>query len=156
DTQHTDVRRLIENIRNERASPPEQRRQLDLVRRLNERHRGQRPGDAQLEARIQAFELAYRMQAAAADAFDLGQQPPAVRDHYGSATPGRQLLITRRLLERGVRFVQVWSGAGQPWDNHDNLEGQHRQLAGGWDQAIAAFLQDLKQRGLLETTLVLW
>jgi hypothetical protein len=156
DTKHTDVRRLIENIRNDRASPAEQRRQLDLVRRLNERHRELRQGDAQLEARIQSFELAYRMQAEAADAFDVGKEPPAVRDHYGTGTTGRQLLITRRLLERGVRFVQVWSGAGQPWDNHDGLEVQHRQLARGWDQAIAAFLQDLKQRGLLDTTLVIW
>jgi hypothetical protein len=156
DTQHTDVRRLIENIRNDRASPAEQRRQLDLVRRLNERHLEQRQGDAQLEARIQSFELAYRMQTEAADAFDVGKEPPAVRDHYGTGTVGRQLLITRRLLERGVRFIQVWSGAGQPWDNHDGLEAQHRQLARGWDQAIAAFLQDLKQRGLLETTLVIW
>jgi len=66
------------------------------------------------------------------------------------------LLITRRLLERGVRVVQVWSGAGQPWDNHDGLEAQHRQLAAGWDRLIAAFLKDLKQRGLFDSTLVLW
>jgi uncharacterized protein (DUF1501 family) len=75
---------------------------------------------------------------------------------YTSGQNGRQLLITRRLLERGVRFVQVWSGAGQPWDNHDNLEKQHRQLASDWDQPIAAFLADLKQRGLLDSTLVMW
>jgi len=79
-----------------------------------------------------------------------------IRDAYGSGAQGRQLLITRRLLERGVRFVQVWSGAGQPWDNHENLEKDHRKLAAEWDQPIAAFLADLKQRGLFDETLVLW
>src|SRR5207253_2327988 len=105
---------------------------------------------------IQSFELAYRMQAEATDAFDISREPPAVRDLYGPGTQARQLLITRRLLERGVRFVQVWSGAGQPWDNHDGIEKEHRRLAREWDQAIAGFLKDLKQRGLLETTLVIW
>jgi hypothetical protein len=156
DTQHTDVNKLVENIRNPSASPAEQRKQLDLVRRLNERHLAGRPHDAQLEARIQTFELAYRMQSEATDAFDVRKEPPAVRDRYGPGVHGRQLLITRRLLERGVRFVQVWSGGGQPWDNHDNLTAQHRSLARGWDQPIAAFLDDLKQRGLFDSTLVLW
>src|SRR5262245_18633261 len=156
DSQHTDVRRLIENIRNDRASPAEQRRQLDLVRRLNEMHLEARQRDAQLEARLQSFELAYRMQGEAADAFDVTREPQRLRERYGTGTHGRQLLIARRLLERGVRFVQVWSGASQPWDNHDNLATQHRQLAAGWDRAIAAFLTDLKQRGLLQDTLVIW
>jgi uncharacterized protein (DUF1501 family) len=96
------------------------------------------------------------MQMEASDAFDVNKEPPRVRDLYGSSVQGRQLLIARRLLERGVRFVQVWSGAGQPWDNHDNLEKQHRDLARPWDQAIAAFLTDLKERGLLDSTLVIW
>ncbi|HKB40686.1 MAG TPA: DUF1501 domain-containing protein, partial [Gemmataceae bacterium] len=156
DSQHTDVNKLIENIRNPAAAPAEQRQQLDLVQRLNDLHRQQRPGDDQLEARIQSFELAYRMQSEAADAFDVSREPLALRERYGSNTVGRQLLITRRLIERGVRMVQVWSGAGQPWDNHDNLEAQHRKLAGEWDQAIAAFLTDLKERGLFQSTLVMW
>ena len=80
-----------------------------------------RPHDPALEARIQSFELAYRMQSEAAEAFDIGREPEPIRAMYGPGTQGRQLLITRRLLERGVRFIQVWSGAGQPWDNHDNL-----------------------------------
>jgi len=155
-SQHTDIQKLIENIRNNNQSPAEQRKQLDLVQRLNERHLELRQRDAQLEARIQSFELAYRMQSEAANAFDIGKEPPAMRDAYGSGTPGRQLLITRRLLERGVRCIQVWSGAGQPWDNHDNIEKEHRRLAQEWDQPIAAFLQDLKQRGLLDSTLVIW
>src|SRR5262249_14010695 len=124
--------------------------------RLNEAHLDERPGDAQLEARIQSFELAYRMQSEAAEAFDFNRESPKMREAYGTGVHGRQLLITRRLLERGVRFVQVWSGAGQPWDNHADLPNTHRQLAAGWDQAIAAFLGDLKQRGMLDSTLVLW
>jgi hypothetical protein len=156
DTQHTDVQKLIENIRNAAATPAEQRRQLDLVQHLNERHLEQRPGDAQLEARIQSFELAYRMQSEATDAFDVNREPAQVRAMYGPGTQARQLLITRRLLERGVRFVQVWSGGGQPWDNHDNIEANHRRLAGEWDQALAAFLTDLKRRGMLDSTLVIW
>jgi hypothetical protein len=156
DTQHTEVTKLIENIRNSRLSPAQQEWQLGLVRRLNERHLEARQRDAQLEARIQSFELAYRMQMEATDAFDISREPPGMRALYGDGTHARQLLIARRLLERGVRFIQVWSGASQPWDNHDGLEKQHRDLARGWDQPIAAFLKDLKARGLLETTLVLW
>jgi uncharacterized protein (DUF1501 family) len=156
DSQHADVRRLIENIRNDSMTAEEQRRQLDLVRRLNELHLENRQHDPHLETRLQTFELAYRMQAEATDAFDLNREPIALRERYGNTTHGRQLLITRRLLERGVRFVQVWSGAGQPWDNHDNLEANHRNLARDWDQAIAAFLTDLKVRGLFDSTLVLW
>src|SRR5262249_4656686 len=153
DTKHTDIQQLIANIRNNSATPAEQRRQLDLVRRLNERHLELRQHDAQLEARIQSFELAYRMQGEAADAFDINREPRAIREMYGPGTQARQLLITRRLLERGVRFIQVWSGKEQPWDNHDSIEKLHRQLATEWDRAIAAFLTDLKQRGMLESTL---
>lgn len=155
-TQHTDVDKLIANIRNPRLSVAEQRRQLDLVRELNVEHAALREHDPALESRIASFELAYRMQAEATDAFDIRGEPESIRQGYGNGTHGRQLLITRRLLERGVRFIQVWSGDGQPWDNHDNLEKTHRQLAGDWDQPIAAFLADLKQRGLFEDTLVLW
>ncbi len=156
DTKHTEIGKLIENVENGGIDPADQRRQLDFVQRLNARHLAARERDAELEARIQSFELAYRMQAEAADAFDIAREPAHVRELYGDGLHGRQLLITRRLIERGVRFVQVWSGAGQPWDNHDDLENQHRKLAEDWDQPIAAFLADLKQRGLLETTLVMW
>jgi hypothetical protein len=156
DTQHTEIQKLIENIQNTATSPAEQRQQLDLVGRLNQRHLAARPHDPQLEARIQSFELAYRMQGEAAEAFDISREPQAIRDLYTSGLQGRQLLITRRLLERGVRFVQVWSGAGQPWDNHDNLEKEHRKLATDWDQPICAFLTDLKARGMLDSTLVMW
>jgi uncharacterized protein (DUF1501 family) len=96
------------------------------------------------------------MQMEATDAFDIMREPEAIRQMYGEGTQARQLLIARRLVERGVRYVQVWTGAGQPWDNHDDLEVNHRQLAKDCDQGIGALLTDLKQRGLLEETLVLW
>jgi hypothetical protein len=156
DTQHAEVEKLIANIRNDAMKPMAQRRQLDLVRRLNEHHAASRPHDPALEARIQSFELAYRMQGEAAEAFDVGREPESIRAMYGPGIQARQLLITRRLLERGVRFIQVWSGASQPWDDHENIVAHHRQLAADWDRAIAAFLADLKQRGLFDQVLVIW
>ncbi len=156
DTQHTEITKLIANIRNSRLSLDEQRRQLDFVRKLNEQHKAERPEDAALEARIQSFELAFRMQTEAADVFDISKEPEAIRLMYGAGTHGRQLLIARRLIERGVRFVQIWSGAGQPWDNHDGLEAQHKKLANDWDGPISAFMTDLKQRGLFDETLIQW
>ncbi|MBI4600572.1 MAG: DUF1501 domain-containing protein, partial [Planctomycetes bacterium] len=156
DTQHKDVEKLIEHVRNNHVGLKDQREQLDLLQALNERHREKRRGDAPLDARIESFELAYRMQLDAADAFDVSREPQHVLDLYGPGTQARQILIARRLIERGVRFVQVWHGSGQPWDNHDDLEVNHRRLAGECDRAIGALLVDLKQRGLLEETLVLW
>ncbi|MFP6598298.1 MAG: DUF1501 domain-containing protein, partial [Candidatus Hydrogenedentota bacterium] len=91
----------------------------------------------------------------ASDAFDISKESKETREMYGTSTQSRQLLITRRLLERGVRFIQVWHGEGQPWDNHDDLEENHRKLAKQCDQGIAALLTDLKQRGMLDDTLIL-
>ena len=156
DTQHTAIEKLIENIKNVYTTRPEQRAQLDLLQQLNERHAKARQNEAQLEARIQSFELAYRMQMDATDAFDITREPEYIRTMYGEGTQARQLLIARRLIERGVRFVQVWHGAGQPWDSHDDLEENHRNLAKECDQPIGALLKDLKQRGMLEDTLVVW
>ena len=96
------------------------------------------------------------MQIDATDAFDVSREPAHIREMYGKGTQARQILIARRLLERGVRFVQVWRGAGQPWDNHDDIEVNHRKLALQCDHAIGALLKDLKQRGMLEDTLVIW
>ncbi len=155
-TEHQDIEKLIENVKNKFVTTDEQRRQLELLRELNERHARRRANDAQMEARIQSFELAYRMQMDATDAFDIAREPESVRKLYGEGTQARQLLTARRLLERGVRFVQVWHGAGQPWDNHDDLEDGHRKLAKESDQAIGALLKDLKQRGMLDDTLVIW
>jgi Protein of unknown function (DUF1501) len=156
DTKHTDVEKLIENVRNRFSTPAEQRQQMDLLLAINRQHADARGQDQQLEARLQSFELAFRMQTDAADVFDINREPAHIRDMYGPGTQARQLLIARRLIERGVRFVQVWHGAGQPWDSHDDLEIQHRKMAGECDQAIGALLKDLKQRGLLEETLVIW
>jgi uncharacterized protein DUF1501 len=155
DSQHTRIEKLIENIRNDYSSLEEQRGQLDLLLRLNEDHARARAADGRLEARIQSFELAYRMQIEAAGAFDISKEPRSVLDLYGPGVQARQALIARRLVERGVRFVQLWHGAGQPWDNHDNIE-THGKLAAESDRAIGALLTDLKQRGLLEETLVVW
>lgn len=156
DTKQTDVEKLVANIRNTQMSPARQEKQLNLLKAFNEEHLNNRKADAQLEARIRTFELAFRMQSEATDAFDITRETKPTRELYGDNLHGRQLLYTRRLIERGVRFIQVWSGAGQPWDNHDNLEKQHRKLAGDWDRAISAFLFDLKRTGLFDSTLVLW
>jgi hypothetical protein len=135
DTKHQSVDKLIENSVNRSMAPDRQRQLLDLV---------------------QAWKLAYRMQSEAADAFDVSREPQHVLDRYGSTVQARQLLIARRLIERGVRCVQVWHGAGQPWDHHDKIEEGHRQLARETDQPIAALLSDLKSLGLFDETLVLW
>src|SRR5688572_11472218 len=155
-TSNQEVEKLIEHIRNTKLDPDAQRRQLDLVQDLNRRHLERRAQDGALEARIHSFELAYRMQIEASDAFDVRKEPQHILDMYGPGTQARQILIARRLVERGVRFVQVWHGEGQPWDNHDDIESGHRRLAGQCDQAIAALITDLKQRGMLDETLVIW
>ena len=156
DTRKRKVEDLIQHIRNPRLTLEQQRRQLNLLRRMNERHAKARQNEAQLEARIHSFELAYRMQMEASDAFDISREPESVRKQYGEGTQARQILIARRLVERGVRYVQVWHGDGQPWDNHDDIAVNHRNLAHQCDQAIGALLSDLKSRGLLEETLVIW
>lgn len=156
DTKHKRVEDLIRNVKNSRQSLKEQRRQIDLLQTLNRRHLEKRQQDADLESRIQSFELAYRMQMEATDAFDILKEPEYIREMYGDNVQGRQMLMARRLVERGVRFVQLWHGAGQPWDSHDDIESRHRKLAGECDKAIGALLKDLKQRGLLDETLVLW
>lgn len=147
---------LIEHVQNTSASSDEQKQQLDLLRKLNAKHKEARKDDAQLEARIQSFELAARMQLEAPEAFDVSKEPKEVLDLYGPGTQARQLLMARRLVERGVRMVQVWTGEGQPWDNHDDLEENHKKLCGASDQPLAALITDLKQRGMLDDTLVIW
>ncbi|MBI2424740.1 MAG: DUF1501 domain-containing protein [Candidatus Hydrogenedentes bacterium] len=153
-TAHTELEKLIENIENHYVANKSQREQLDLLHELNFRHEEARGKSDDLESRIQSFELAYRMQMDASDAFDISKEPEHIRTMYGDSVQSRQLLITRRLLERGVRFVQVWHGDGQPWDSHDDLEVNHKRLAMECDRGMAALLKDLKQRGMLEDTLV--
>lgn len=152
-TRITRVDQLITNIKNQYTPPDEQRRQLDLVHKLNEVHAQNLQKDAALEARLQSFEMAFRMQTEATDAFDITRETAAVRDAYGRTAQGNQLLIARRLIERGVRFVQVWAGG---WDHHQDLEDRLPQRAREIDQPLAAFLADLKQRGLFDETLVVW
>ena len=155
DPQHQQIDKLIENIRSPHATAGMQRRQLDLLRSLNTEHRASRV-DTRLEARIQSFELAFRMQTEAAEAFDVSDEPQHIQEMYGTGVHARQTLIARRLLERGVRYVQLWHGAGQPWDNHAEIEKNHRLLAGQIDQPIAALMTDLKQRGMFEDTLIVF
>jgi len=156
DPNKTDVDKLIENVRNRYTLDSEQRAQLDLLQKLNTEHQAKRAQDPLLEARIQSFELAYRMQSEASDAFDVMRESEATREAYGPGKFARQCLIARRLAERGVRFIQLYHGAGQPWDSHDDIHIQHRNLARECDQAIGALLTDLKQRGMLDDTLVIW
>jgi hypothetical protein len=155
DTRKTKVEELLENIRSTGSTRLDQRRQLDLLSRMNRRHQAARQEDAALEARIESFELAYRMQDSAGEAFDIAQEPQHIRELYGDTLHGRQLLMARRLVERGVRFVQIFHGDVQPWDSHDKLDENHRRLGLEADQPIAALLTDLKQRGLFEDTIVL-
>lgn len=156
DPKQTDIEKLVENIKSHTETTPEQRQQLDLVQRLNRKHLARRQNDAQLETRIQSFELAYRMQSEATDAFDADKESQATKDLYGPGVFARSCLIARRLAERGVRFIQLYHGAGQPWDSHDDIAIQHRNLGREADQGIGALLTDLKQRGMLDDTLVIW
>ncbi len=158
-----DPRTVLPFLQNQHLSEPTQRRQLDFIQRLNALQEERRGNDALLDARVASLEMAFRMQTAAQEAFDLTEESTRTRAMYGLAlnSPGRNVfanncLLARRLVERGVRAVQIYSGAGQPWDTHDNNDGGHRGLALGTDQAIAGLLQDLKQRGLLDETIVLW
>lgn len=143
-------------------SDADQRRQLDLLAKLNAKHLAANPGEQELAARIESFELAYRMQTAAPEAFDLEQEPANIRKLYGldekkSSHFAKQALTARRLVERGVRFVQIYSGGMDnqlSWDGHNDIEGNHRGFAQETDQPIAALIADLKNRGLLESTLI--
>ena len=139
-----------------------QRNQLDLINQLNQKHIARLPEEEVLNARVASFELAYRLQMAAPEALDLSQETEHTTKLYGIDNPqcnefGKQALIARRLVERGVRFIQLYSGGinnDDCWDGHVDIDGNHRQFAGETDQPIAALLTDLKQRGLLDSTLV--
>jgi hypothetical protein len=155
DTSKSDTSKLIDHLQNKRLSAGEQSKQFELLQQLNATHLEQRPGEVAIEARRKSFELAYRMQSEAADAFDLSGEPEHILNLYGDGPQNRQLLIARRLVERGVRFVQTWHGEMQPWDSHSNILQEHRKVANECDSGLAALLIDLKQRGLLDQTLVL-
>jgi hypothetical protein len=152
-TQAQNVQQMIQNIRNNYVSKAEQRRQLDFIHSLNELHAENLQKDAALETRLETSEIAFRMQAEATDVFDINKETAEVRAAYGNTQTGKQLLIARRFVERGVRFVQAWHDG---WDHHQDLEDRITVKAGEIDQPLAALMTDLKQRGLLDSTLVIW
>jgi len=142
-------------------SDRQQRSKLDFIQQLNRHHLDERAGDAELEARIASYELAYRMQAEAPEAVNLAEETAETQALYGlddkaTAPFGRNCLLARRLVERGVRFVQLYSGSGSQWDAHAKIEENHSRLCRSTDKPIAGLLQDLKRRGLLNDTLVIW
>ncbi|MCS7466187.1 DUF1501 domain-containing protein [Stieleria sp. ICT_E10.1] len=139
----------------------QQRQELDFLSQLNQSHAATRQDNTDLEARIRSFELAFQMQSHAPEAVDLSQESADTHRLYGlddeaTAPYGRNLLMARRLVERGVRFVQCYHGAGSKWDAHDNIEANHSKMCRGMDLPVAGLLKDLKRRGLLEQTLVVW
>jgi len=154
---HSDLspEKLIPYLKPARADA-DQRRQLELFRRLNAEHLATRDDDPQLTARIQAMETAFRMQTAAAEAFDLNREPESVRAEYGTGHFANACLLARRLAERGVRYTQIYYGNGQPWDTHNDHDKFVREMAADIDRPMAALLVDLKRCGLLEDTVVVW
>jgi hypothetical protein len=150
----TDPYKLIQNIKAQ--TPAEaQRRQLDLLAAINKEHLASRSGDSQLEASIEAMETAFRMQTEAPDAFDIRKEKPEVLARYGDTDIGRSCLLARRLVEGGVRMVQVYHGNSQPWDSHEDIM-VHKRLASRTDPAIASLIEDLKDRDMLKDTLVVF
>ena len=151
DSNNTRIEDIIKNIKSDFASRGDQRKQLDLLLKLNEVHKQKRQAEGDLEARINSFELAYRMQTDAREAFDISLEKPETTAKYGNNGQGRQMLIARRLLERGVRFVQVRQGG---WDLHGGIAQRAQRNADQLDPAIGAIVDDLKERGLFEDTLI--
>jgi hypothetical protein len=152
-TRDMSVAKMIEHVRSGTTSLREQRRQIDLLKTMHDRYAAKHPEQTILDGRIQAFETAFRMQVEAVDAFDLTREPKHIRELYGDTGQGPQLLLARRLVERGVRFVQVHHNG---WDTHDLNDERHRELAAACDQPLHALLTDLKQRDMLKDTLVIW
>lgn len=152
------VDKLIGNIRNPNLERQEQREQLDLLSQLNREHLTRRGNDSELEGQIRAMETAFQMQSEAMERFDISREPESVRTAYGNTPFARSCLLARRLLEAGVRVVTVYytSSDNQPWDTHANHNERHPKLCADSDQATAALISDLKQRGMLDDTLVIW
>ena len=151
-----DPTKVIPHLTNHYLDKPDQRSLLDLMAQLNRKHLAERERDSQLEGRIASMEMAYRMQMEAQEAFNLERETKYTRSQYGTGQFGNACLVARRLVERGVRMVQVFYGGGQPWDDHGRIESGHRTKGLDSDRSIAALLRDLKARGLLDDTLILW
>jgi hypothetical protein len=148
-------------LKPEHTTPGNQRAELDFLQELNRRHQKQRQEESELEARIASYELAYQMQQHAPEAVDLSKETEETKTLYGLDRPetskmARSCLLARRLVERGVRFVQIYSGSGSKWDAHGNVETNHAKYCKESDRPVAALLKDLKRRGLLDSTLVVW
>lgn len=146
--------KLVQNIRNDALTRDEQQHQLNLLDRLNKLYLGRSPAQPKLAAGVQAMEVAFRMQAEAPDAFDISKEDEQTRARYGDSDFGRGCLLARRLVERGVRMVQVYFGNSQPWDSHEDIRS-HKGLARQADPAIASLVEDLKSRGLFQETIVI-
>lgn len=144
---------ILANIRSDFSTLDRQKRQIELANKLNLDHMAKLQKDVQLESRIKAFETAFKMQTEATDAFNITKEPQTVRDLYGTGEEAAKMIVARRLVERGVRFVQVQVGG---WDHHSDIKGSITNTVGRYDQPFAALLTDLKQRGLLDSTIVLW
>ena len=158
-TEDMRVEKLVANLRHPHLRRQQQRKQLDLAQALNRIHQRQHDHDPRLESQIRSLELAFQMQSAASEAFDVNLEPAATREMYGNSLFGRSCLLARRLTERGVRFVQVYYVTPknkQPWDTHTNNDDGHRKLCADSDRGTAALLTDLKRQGLLDETLVIW
>jgi len=145
----------------EQHTPEQQQTRLDFINSLNRNYAARFPDQTELAARLTSYKLAYRMQASAPGAVDLAGETDATKSLYGldrkeTADMGRLCLLSRRLVERGVRFVQIYHGAGSKWDSHSGMEKNHGSLCASMDQPVAALLRDLKSRGMLEDTLVVW
>ena len=158
DTRDMRIEKLLAHLNHPTLTRSEQRRQLDLLQSLNRLHQSRRQDDPLLETQIQAMELAFEMQREASDVLDISREPAHIKAAYGDSVFGQGCLLARRLVESGVRMVQVYdiSGGKQPWDTHSKNNEQHQKLCRYSDQATAALITDLKQRGLLEDTLVIW
>ena len=150
------VDKLLANIRNPKLTQPQQREQLDLLSKLNQLHLQHRNGDAELDGQIKTMETAFQMQSEAMKTFDISRESESLRALYGESPFARSCLLARRLAEDGVRCTTVYyvSGNNQPWDTHTDHDAQHRKLCADADQAAAALITDLKQRGMLKDTLV--
>ncbi len=151
-----DPGKMLPHLSNTRWEKSIQREQLDLLQQLNAEHQVKRGEDARLVARMQAMETAFRMQSEGNEAFDLNLETQSTRNAYGPGHFANGCLLARRLVERGVRFVQVYYGDGQPWDTHSKHDETVPRLCQSIDQPIAALISDLKSRGLLEDTLIVW
>ena len=157
-TRQMEVQKLIRNLNHPTMTRQQQHQQLNLLAKLNRKHLQQRQQDAQLEAQIRAMELAFAMQKEAHVAFDVSRETKSVRESYGDSVFGRSCLLARRLAEHGVRFTQVYyvDGGKQPWDTHSDNNARHEKLCADSDRASAALITDLKRRGMLDDTLVVW